>query len=286
MLEVFKTQSDYLAFLIGLSFLFLLLICLSLCRIRRSEPFFFGLILFSLSQWFSQWFVLVTPAWNNRAGQNFVADIFVILGLSSLAACGFAMLLSAASRGIATGMVLLILSVSLQVDQVGIFPIFGPVAFFAGLTCSLLTGAALLRLARGKRSLTLSLAALALTVYSVIIPLSLPANLFALMPVVHSLAESLAGLMPIAGDPTLMRLISLPLPCGSTIRTRSGASRLKEFCRPANLSYIPPNYSGYLFHHGYWRDFPRPVRAKSEKGNTTGTGPRAHMVAAVLPRKT
>ncbi len=118
MLEVFKTQSDYLAFLIGLSFSFLLLICLSLSRIRRSEPLYFGLILFSLSQWLSQWFVLMTPAWNNRAGQNFVADIFVILGLSSLAACGFAMMLSAASRGIATGIVLLILSVSWLVDQV------------------------------------------------------------------------------------------------------------------------------------------------------------------------
>ncbi len=71
-------------------------------------------------------------------------------------------------------------------------------AFFAGLTCSLLTGFALLRLARGKRSMTLSLAALALTVYGVIIPLSLPAQQFALMPVVHSLATSLAGLMPMA----------------------------------------------------------------------------------------
>jgi len=121
MLEIFKTQSDYLAFLIGLGFSFLLLICLSLSRFQRSQKVYLGLGLFSLSQWISQWVVLVTPAWNSPVAQKFIADIFVILGLSSLGACGFAGTLSVVGRGIAVGFLTLILSVAWLIDLLNNF---------------------------------------------------------------------------------------------------------------------------------------------------------------------
>ena len=40
MLEIFKAQTDYLAFLVGLCFSFLFLICISLVRLRQSLRFF------------------------------------------------------------------------------------------------------------------------------------------------------------------------------------------------------------------------------------------------------
>jgi len=197
MLEIFKTQSDYLAFLIGLGFSFSLLICLSLSRFQRSQTVYLALALFSLSQWISQWVVLVTPAWNSPVAQKFIADIFVILGLSSLGACGFAGTLSVVGRGIAVGILTLILSVAWLIDLLNNFHVFGPIVFFAGLGCSFLTGGTLLRLAHEKHSMVLGLAAMALTGYGVTMPLSLPENYFALIPAVHELDRFLSVLMPL-----------------------------------------------------------------------------------------
>ncbi len=207
MLEIFKAQTDYLAFLAGLCFAFLFFICASLAQIRQSRPLFFWLGLFGLSQWGCQWFAMVTPAWGNPFLQEFIDTFLILVALSCLGAGGFSIILPSAVRRLATSILMLILSVAWLVGLLGLFNVFDAVVFFVGLGCSLLAGWALLLLAREKRSIFLSLGALALMGYGLTLPLTLPSNQSALIQATHDLTQPILNLMPLSAFQVLFSLI-------------------------------------------------------------------------------
>ncbi len=178
MVEIFKVQTDYLAFLAGLCFFFLFLICNSLAQLRQSCRVFFWLGLFSLSQWGYQWFIMLTPALGSLFSEDYLKLILLAAALTSLGACGFSTILPLWGRRLANGIFILILSVALLVGLTGLPVVFGAAILFAGLGSSLLAGWALLILAREQHSHPLSLAALAVTGYGVTLPLTLSSNQF------------------------------------------------------------------------------------------------------------
>ncbi len=150
MLEIFSSQADYQAFLVGLGFLFLFLICTSLAQVRHSSPVFFWLALFGLSQWGCQWLAMLTPAWGNPVLQDFITTILILVALSFLGAGGLSIVLPSVGRRLAISILMLILIVPWLVGLLGLSNFFGAVVIFVGLGCSLLAGWALLILARGK----------------------------------------------------------------------------------------------------------------------------------------
>ncbi len=198
MLEIFKPQTDYLAFLAGLCFAFLFFICISLTQLRQSRPLFCWLGLFGLTQWGCQWYAMLTPVWGSPVLQNFFGTIPIPMALSFLGACGFSILLPSAGRRLANSIVILILSVAWLLGLFGRFNISGAIFLFVGLGCSLLAGWALLIIARGKHSIFLVLGALALMGYGVTLPLSLPADQFALIKTIHDLARPVVNLIPLS----------------------------------------------------------------------------------------
>jgi PAS domain S-box-containing protein len=189
MLEIFKAQTDYLAFLVGLCFSFLFLICMSLARHRQSHPVFFWLGLFSLSQWGWHWLSMLSSSWENLVLQDFIAIICVIMALSFLGACGISIIVPPAGRRLVNSILMLMLTTAWFGSKFGQFSFFGAVFLVVGFGCSLMAGWALLLFARGKHSIFLSLAALSLMGYGLTLPLTLPIDQFLLIKTIHDLAR-------------------------------------------------------------------------------------------------
>ena len=198
MLDIFRAQTDYLAFLVGLCFSFLFLICISLVRFRQSHPIFFWLALFGLSQWGYQWFAMLTPVWKNPVLQDSIGSIFVMVSLSFLGGCGFSIMLPLAGRRLATGILMLFLSVGWLIGVFGNINFFGAIVLFGAVGCSLLAAGALVFLAREKHAIILSLAALTLMGYGLTIPLTLPIDHFPLLQPIHKLGGAMISQVPLA----------------------------------------------------------------------------------------
>jgi PAS domain S-box-containing protein len=212
MLEIFKAQTDYLAFLAGLCFFFLFLICTSLAQLRQSHRIFFWLGLFGLSQWGCQWFAMLTPAWGSFRSQDFFGTTLLTLALASLGACGFSTFSPPVERRLANSILIFILSVAWLVGLVGLSGIFGAVGLFVGLGSSVLAGRALLLLAWEKHSYSLGFAALVLAGYGLILSLALPSDQSFLVQGIHDFVLRAANLiLPPAFQVILSYLITLSI---------------------------------------------------------------------------
>ena len=241
MLEMFSSQTDYQAFLVGLSFLFLFLICTSLAQVRHSSPIFFWLALFGLSQWGYQWLAMLTPAWGNPVLQDFITTILILMALSFLGAGGLSIVLPSVGRRLAISILTLILSVSWLFSLLGLSNFFGAVVIIVGLGCSLLAGWALLIVARGKHAILLSFGALALMGYGLTLPLTLPADQFALIQAIHELGRPVLDLIPLSVFQVVFSFL--------TTISMWFFYQNEVWCRPAreNLARVEPlMYSSYF----------------------------------------
>jgi PAS domain S-box-containing protein len=241
MLEIFSSQADYQAFLVGLGFLFLFLICTSLVQIRQSSPVFFWLALFGFFQWVCQWLAMLTPAWGNPILQDFIGTFLILMALSFLGAGGLSIVLPSVGRRLAISILMLILFVPWLFSLLGLSNFFGAVIILAGLGCSILSGVALLIVARGKHAILLSLGALALMGYGLTLPLILPANQFAHIQAIHEIGRPVLDLIPLSA-----------LQIGFSFLTTISMwffYQNEVWCRPAreNLAGVEPLvYSSYF----------------------------------------
>ena len=241
MLEIFSSQTDYQAFLVGLGFLFLFLICTSLAQVRHSSPIFFWLALFGLSQWGCQWLAMLTPAWGNPVLQDFITTILILVALSFLGAGGLSIVLPSVGRRLAISILTLILSVPWLFSLLGLSNFFGAVVIIVGVGCSLLAGWALLIVARGKHAILLSFGALALMGYGLTLPLILPADQFALIQAIHELGRPVLDLIPLSAFQVVFSFL--------TTISMWFFYQNEVWCRPAreNLAGVEPlMYSSYF----------------------------------------
>jgi PAS domain S-box-containing protein len=99
----------------------------------------------------------------------------------------------------ATSGLMFLLSLAWLCSAAGWFNILGPITLYAGLGCSILAAWAVFILARKRKAFYLSLAALALLVYGLTIPLTLTPDQFALIPVISSLIKKAENLRILFG---------------------------------------------------------------------------------------